>query len=261
MHVFAMDSEAFAYSPESQASQIEWLRNGLRNSTATWKFVTMHSPPYSSSLHNSNPLYQLPFQQWGAHAVFSGHDHVYERVIATNAGETSMPYFVNGLGGSNIYPFTADRAPGSEFRFNQDFGAMRVTVSVDQAVFEFFSIDSFSGEEPVQGTLIDSLILNRDALSTPPVLGADFNGDGFVNEADLSTWRSAVGLNADGDANGDAHSNGADFLLWQQQRSPFQSDHPPTLEVVPQPASAVCLFCAAAIAAIGGRRRFSTYRR
>lgn len=260
IHVFALDSEAFAYSSESQASQVEWLRDGLRNSTATWKFVTMHSPPYSSSLHNSNPLYQLPFQQWGAHAVFSGHDHVYERVMATNAGEMNMPYFVNGLGGSNIYPFTADRAPGSEFRYNQDFGAMRIAVSDDEAAFEFFSIDSFNGEQPVQSTLIDSITLNKNALPVPPVLGADFNGDGFVNQVDLSIWRSAVGLNADGDANGDALSDGADFLLWQQQRSPFQPDHPPTAVVVPEPVFSVFVLVTAAMAA-AGREQFSRYCR
>lgn len=260
VHVFAMDSEAFAYSPESQSSQIEWLRDGLRNSTATWKFVTMHSPPYSSSLHNSNPLYQLPFQQWGAHAVLSGHDHVYERVLATNAGESDMPYFVNGLGGSNIYPFTANRAPGSEFRYNQNFGAMRITVSDDEAAFEFFSIDSYGGEQAANGTLVDSLTLYRNALPTPPVLGADFNDDGLVDDVDLSTWRSAAGGDASGDANSDAHSDGADFLLWQQQRSKFRPDHPPILEVVPEPVSLVCGLQAVVALAIARRRLSSSHQ-
>lgn len=254
VHVFAMDSEAFAYSPQSRASQIEWLRDGLRNSTATWKFVTMHSPPYSSSLHNSNPLYQLPFQQWGAHAVLSGHDHVYERVLATNAGEVDMPYFVNGLGGSNIYPFTANRAPGSEFRYNQDFGAMRITVSDAEAIFEFFSIDSYGGYQAANGTLLDSFTLSKNALPTPPVLGADFNDDGLVDDVDLSMWRSAVGSSAGGDANSDGQSDGDDFLTWQQQRSNFRPDHPPTLDVVPEPVSLVCGLQAAAALAIARRR-------
>lgn len=257
VHVFAMDSEAFAYSADSQASQVEWLRDGLKNSTATWKFVTLHSPPFSSAVHNSNPLYQLPFQQWGAHAVMSGHDHVYERLSVTDAGQNNMPYFVNGLGGSTIYPFTANRAPGSEFRYNQDFGAMRITVSDAEAVFEFFSIDSFSGEEAV---LVDSLILNRDALPVPPVLGADFDDDGFVNDVDLSIWRSAVGVNATGDANDDGFSDGADYLLWQQQRSSFQPDHPPTVQVVPEPVSIFCGLQAAAALAIARRRLSSSHQ-
>lgn len=75
IRMFAMDSESFALSAESQAAQIEWLRTGLTASTATWNFVVLHRPPFSSGLHNSSPLMQLPFQQWGADAVFSGHDH------------------------------------------------------------------------------------------------------------------------------------------------------------------------------------------
>ncbi|BBO31944.1 metallophosphoesterase [Lacipirellula parvula] len=257
VHVFAMDSEAFAYSAESQAAQIEWLRDGLTSSDATWKFVTLHSPPFSSSLHNSNPLYQLPFQQWGANAVMSGHDHVYERVLATNAGENSMPYFVNGLGGSNIYTFTTNRAPGSEFRYNDDYGAMRITITDDEAAFEFLAVDLYGGSENTTGELIDSLTLHRSALPAPPTLQADFNNDGFVDSDDLMIWKASFGINDDGDATGDGTTDGADLLTWQRQRSNFQPDHPPTLSPVPEPATVALAAagCALVIGTIPGRCR------
>jgi hypothetical protein len=45
---------------------------------------------------------QWPFEEWGATAVLSGHDHCYERFAA---GQSRFPYFVNGMGGARIYGF------------------------------------------------------------------------------------------------------------------------------------------------------------
>ncbi|WP_428308295.1 sulfatase-like hydrolase/transferase [Lacipirellula sp.] len=44
----------------------------------------------------------------------------------------------------------------------------------------------------------------------------DFNGDGIVNSADLSVWKTAFGTSAAGDANGDGVTDGADFMIWQR---------------------------------------------
>jgi hypothetical protein len=45
---------------------------------------------------------------------------------------------------------------------------------------------------------------------------ADFNEDTFVNGADLTLWRSAFRLTANGDADGDNDTDGSDFLTWQR---------------------------------------------
>jgi tartrate-resistant acid phosphatase type 5 len=253
IRVFAMDSEAFGSSAESQALQIAWLRDGLRSSTATWNFVTLHSPAFSSSLHHSNPLYQLPFQQWGAHAVMSGHDHVYERLRVTDASQNEMLYFVNGLGGSTIYPFTG-RATGSEVRYNQDFGAMRLTVTDNEAVFDFFSTSDLDGNWS-DGALVDTFTLRRDALPVPPVVTADLNDDGFVDELDLALWRTAFAISDKGDANGDMNTNGDDFLLWQQQRSIFRPDSLPTVSAVPEPMMTVNAVTAIVVMSLAARPR------
>jgi hypothetical protein len=58
-------------------------------------------------------------------------------------------------------------------------------------------------------------------------LAADFNNSGgAVNGADLAAWKSAYGVNANGDADGDGDSDGADFLAWQRQvgQSPGAGD-------------------------------------
>jgi hypothetical protein len=66
------------------------------------------------------------------------------------------------------------------------------------------------------------------------VLGGDFNGDGTVNQADLTLWRGAYGINANGDADGDGDSDGRDFMFWQKQ---YGSSTLTALESVPEPAS------------------------
>ena len=53
----------------------------LAASTAPWKIVYMHHPPYSSSQHGSTPGMQWPFENWGASLVLTGHDHTYERIL------------------------------------------------------------------------------------------------------------------------------------------------------------------------------------
>ena len=238
VRIFAMDSEAFAYSQASQAAQVAWLRDGLRSSTATWNFVTLHSPPFSSGPHNSNPLYQLPFQQWGADAVLAGHDHLYERLRVTDAEQNQMLYFVNGLAGSGIYPFR-QRATGSERRYNDTHGAIRVTVTDEEAMFEFLVLEP-SEDGSNGGTLFDSITLLQANLPTPPVLTADFNDDGFVDGDDLSIWKSAFAENDLADADGDDDSDGDDFLIWQRQRSNFQPFHPTTIVPIPEPATGTC---------------------
>lgn len=48
-------------------------------------------------------------------------------------------------------------------------------------------------------------------------LSADFDGNGTVDNVDLTTWQSSYGVDADGDADGDGDTDGRDFLTWQRQ--------------------------------------------
>ena len=110
--------------------QAQWLQAGLAASTAAWKLVYFHYPPFSSGNKAREEL-RWPFRDWGAAAVLSGDDHVYERIVTND-----MVYFVNGLGGVSIYPFY-DPIPGSEVRFNGDYGALRIDVTESNVVFNF----------------------------------------------------------------------------------------------------------------------------
>src|SRR5436190_8724764 len=77
---FMIDSDA--QEPDGNgASSVQgaWLQAQLAQSTAPWKIVDFHHPPFSAGTEGSAAVMQWPFQQWGATAVISGHDHDYER--------------------------------------------------------------------------------------------------------------------------------------------------------------------------------------
>ena len=86
---------------------------------------------------------QWPFEAWGASAVFSGHDHVYQRI--TFKENPNFPYVVNGLGGRwgfydcDITPL--DTELFDSFCFNQNYGAIQATANKDQLTIKLYAID------------------------------------------------------------------------------------------------------------------------
>ncbi len=162
---------------QSNSAQAAWLKQKLAESTARWKLVIFHEAAYSSGEHGDNTFMQWPFQQWGATAVLSGHDHDYERIL-----KNGMPFFVDGLGGGEIRPFSGTTA-GSVVRYNADYGAMRVDAYDNALVFQFFARD---------GTLID-----RYGIGAPssPQLALIPQGDTWKyldNGSDQGTaWQAA----------------------------------------------------------------------
>lgn len=82
---------------------------------------------------------------------------------------------------------------------------------------------------------------------------ADFNKDTFVNAADLTQWKSAFSLNANGDANGDANTDGADFLVWQRN---FGATSALAAAItIPEPAATAMLPLALAARGLARSRR------
>jgi hypothetical protein len=133
VHFFAIDSDNDEPDRVSATSvQATWLKTRLATSTAPWKLVYFHHPPYSSGPHGSSSALRWPFAAWGADAVLTGHDHVYERVTLDD-----FPYFVNGLGGGSRSTHFDAPVVGSQVRFRDDFGAMRVEATAERITFEF----------------------------------------------------------------------------------------------------------------------------
>lgn len=138
-HFFVIDSDPHEPDGTSYSSvQANWLKNKLQSSSAKWKVVCFHHSPYASDTVNGSQAWmRWPFKTWGADVVLSGHSHVYERII-----KEGFPYFVNGLGGSGKYQFKTTPVSGSLFRYNSNFGAMKITVKPDTMYFKFYNINN-----------------------------------------------------------------------------------------------------------------------
>jgi tartrate-resistant acid phosphatase type 5 len=171
VHFFAVDSDGMEPDGNTFDSiQGQWLKAALEASTAPFKVVYLHHPPYSSSsAHGSQPVMQWPFEEWGATVVLAGHDHTYERIHRDdNSDGTTMPYFVTGLGGRPPYGFpNSGFVEGSQVRYNADYGAMLVEADDESITFEFHSVAD-------GGTLIDSYTITKASLGeTPPAAETD----------------------------------------------------------------------------------------
>lgn len=144
VHFFAINSNAA--EPDGQTStspQAQWLQAQLAASTAPWKIVYMHHPPYSSaSTHGSQTVMQWPYEDWGATAVLAGHDHTYERLLRDdNDDGVDLVYFVSGLGGKSRYTFPSDGfVPGSQMRYRDDYGTLLIEACAERITFRFYSI-------------------------------------------------------------------------------------------------------------------------
>ena len=185
IHFFAVDSDHARVDAASMAAQQSWLQTTMAASDATWKFVYFHHSPYSSSaVHGDDPAMQWDFAAWGADAVLSGHDHIYERIIGPQDG---LPYFVSGLGGRQFYPLGIPTA-GSQFRYSGNYGAMRVTVDGDEASFEFLSIDDGANGHN-GGKLIDTFAVTHDTgeVIDPPTVLEVVRNDGELAPTELDS--------------------------------------------------------------------------
>ncbi len=110
-----LDSNSSSFALTDQTAWLERELAAARQDPAIGPiFVVMHHPPFSISIHGGHrdlrerwtPL----FERYGVAAVFSGHDHCYER-----AEVGGVRYFVSGGGGAPLYargkrPSAIDRA-------------------------------------------------------------------------------------------------------------------------------------------------------
>jgi hypothetical protein len=126
------------------SKQAAWFQEQIAASTASWKIVYFHHPPFSSGHHGSSPWMQWPFQEWGASVVLTGHDHSYERFDING-----LPYIVNGLGGGPRYKLEEQRVESSQIAYNKDHGALLIELTNAEMTFQFVTrknevIDTFS---------------------------------------------------------------------------------------------------------------------
>ena len=136
VHFFVIDSDSNETDGrDSNSVQAIWLKNSLKQSSSRFNIVYFHHPPYCSGLfQGSEFVMRWPFKAWGANAVMSGHEHLYERLTVGG-----LTYFVNGLGG-NLRSIFGIPISGSQLRYSSNYGAMIVNAYNDSVRFKFYNI-------------------------------------------------------------------------------------------------------------------------
>jgi 3',5'-cyclic AMP phosphodiesterase CpdA len=119
--------------------QLEWVESTLRDAREEWKVCYFHHPLYSNAERHGasvelRVLLEPLFVKYGVNVVFSGHDHVYERIKP----QKGIYYFVSGSAGQlrkgNMAP-TEETAAS----FDQDLSFMAVEVAGADMFFQTIS--------------------------------------------------------------------------------------------------------------------------
>lgn len=131
---FMLDSTDF------DTLQTSWLEAALKESTAKWKIAVFHHPIYSSAgMHGSSTrlrkVLEPLFVKYGVRAVFSGHDHTYERTSL----QQGIQYFVTGAGGKVRRGDIDLSSPFRAFSYDEDNHFMEIEVEERQISFKAIS--------------------------------------------------------------------------------------------------------------------------
>lgn len=144
---FALDSNYMS------KEQLDWLDKELAASGSDWKIVFFHHPIYSSGeRHGSNETLREQveplFTKYGVDAVFTGHEHFYERIKP----QQGITYFISGsaakLRRGNLEEDSTLTAKG----YDQGYTFMIVEIAGDEMHFQTIN---------AKGETIDSGIVKR----------------------------------------------------------------------------------------------------
>jgi predicted phosphodiesterase len=127
---FALDSTDLDFE------QVGWVTRELARSTAEWKVVLLHYPLYSSGRYTLQARRQRftleqRFVDGGVDAVFSGHEHIYQRSELQNG----ILYFISGGAGSLRFG-DAGLSPAIARSYDRDYHFMLIEITDDALAFQ-----------------------------------------------------------------------------------------------------------------------------
>jgi predicted MPP superfamily phosphohydrolase len=132
------------------AQQLRWFESALQQANEPWKIAYFHHPLYGNAGRHGSAvdirvLLEPLLVRYGVTVVFSGHDHVYERLKP----QKGIHYFVAGSGGKLR---KGDLTPSDTTAsgFDQDQAFMAVEIDADQL---FFQTVSRAGNTVDSGTI------------------------------------------------------------------------------------------------------------
>jgi hypothetical protein len=127
-------------STDCDTAQMNWVEQQLKTSTARWKIVVLHHPLYSSGKKHGSDLnlrrkLEPLFVRHSVNAVFSGHDHIYERTQP----QQGIHYFVTGAGGKSRRGGVDLKSSFRAVSYDEDNHFMLVEAAYDQLRFQAIS--------------------------------------------------------------------------------------------------------------------------
>jgi len=149
---FVLDSNAM------DPQQLAWLDNALKESVHPWKICYFHHPLYSNAKRHGSEfelrvVLEPLFVRYGVNVVYSGHDHIYERIKP----QKGITYFVNGSSGQ-LRPGDTRPSATTAAYFDRDQVFSLVEVDGDDLFFQAITRT---------GRTVDSGVIHRQtALQT-----------------------------------------------------------------------------------------------
>ena len=139
---------------QMDAKQVAWIDAALQEAKEDWKICYFHHPLYSNAARHGSSvdlrvILEPIFVKHGVNVVFSGHDHVYERLKP----QKGIYYFVSGAAGQlrrgNMRPTEQTAAA-----FDQDQSFMLVEVLRNELHYRAISRT---------GNTVDAGVIQRQA--------------------------------------------------------------------------------------------------
>ncbi|MBY0311849.1 MAG: metallophosphoesterase [Phycisphaerales bacterium] len=156
--------------------QYNWFINAYNASTATFKIVVFHHPPYTNPTVHGN---DAQMQAWnfqnlpGITAVLNGHNHNMQRLEVNG-----VPFFISGAGGNSLYTISGS-SPFNAFNNDSLFGFLLVDATPAACTFRFIS---------AAGNVLDTRVVNATtgacctgttcAIATSAACSGSFRGVG-----------------------------------------------------------------------------------
>jgi predicted phosphodiesterase len=130
---FVLDSDLL------DSKQLAWIEAALMDSHDEWKICYFHHPLYSDGrTHGSQVdlrvVLEPLFVKYGVNVVFSGHDHVYERIRP----QKGIYYFVSGAAGQ-LRKGDVKRSVLTAAAFDEDQSFMLVEIDGRDLLFQVIS--------------------------------------------------------------------------------------------------------------------------
>jgi 3',5'-cyclic AMP phosphodiesterase CpdA len=159
---FALDSNYM------DREQLGWLQTELRSSGSEWKICFFHHPLYSSGgRHGSDvelrEVLEPVFVQFGVSAVFTGHEHFYERLKP----QQGIYYFISGAGGQ-LRRGDIRKTNLTAKGFDQDNHFVLVEIAGDEMYFQAISRT---------GATVDSGVIARPQGNSKATAGTVMKDD------------------------------------------------------------------------------------